>query len=97
MSGLYRVTRRDFLRYLGAGTGALVFGYSMLPDEASAKELPDLGALLDQIFHTGFPLGSDFVKIQPDGTIHFISHRSEMGQGTRSTLASVLVEELEAD
>lgn len=95
MSGLYRVTRRDFLRYLGAGTGALVFGYSMLPDEASA-DLPDLGTLLDQIFHTGFPV-NDFVKIQPNGTIHFISHRSEMGQGTRSTLAAVLVDELEAD
>ena len=74
MSGLYRVTRRDFLRYLGAGTGALVFGYSMLPDEASA-DIPDLGTLLDQIFHTGFPV-NDFVKIQPNGTIHFISHRS---------------------
>ncbi|HEY2294402.1 MAG TPA: molybdopterin cofactor-binding domain-containing protein [Thermoanaerobaculia bacterium] len=96
MSGIFRVTRRDFLRYLGAGTGALVFGYSMAPDEASAKGLPDLDQLLDQIFHTGFPLG-DFVRIELDGTIHIIAHRSEMGQGTRSTLAAVLADELEAD
>ena len=34
MSGLYRVTRRDFLRYTGVGTGALVLGFSMAPDEA---------------------------------------------------------------
>jgi isoquinoline 1-oxidoreductase beta subunit len=96
MSGLFRVTRRDFLRYLGAGTGALVFGYSMFPEEASAKFLPDLDKLLDEIFHSGFAL-NDFVRIELDGTIHFISHRSEMGQGTRSTLAAVLVDELEAD
>jgi isoquinoline 1-oxidoreductase beta subunit len=96
MSGLFRVTRRDFLRQLGVGTGALVFGYSMLPGEASAKGLPDINTLVDEIFHSGIPL-NDFVKIELDGTVHVIAHRSEMGQGTRSSLAAVLADELEAD
>jgi isoquinoline 1-oxidoreductase beta subunit len=82
MSGIFRVTRRDFRRQLGVGTGALVCGYSMLPDEASAKGLPDINELVDEIFHSGIPI-NDFVRIELDGTVHIIAHRSEMGQGTR--------------
>jgi isoquinoline 1-oxidoreductase beta subunit len=96
MSGIFRITRRDFLRYLGAGAGALVFGCHISPDEASAKDLPNLDKLLDEIFHSGFPV-NDFVRIELDGTIHIIAHRSEMGQGIRSSLAAVLADELEAD
>src|SRR6476661_3502206 len=95
MSGIFRVTRRDFLRQLGVGTGALVFG-CYLPETASAKGLPDINKLVDEIFHSGIPL-NDFVRIELDGTIHVIAHRSEMGQGTRSSLAAVLADELEAD
>jgi isoquinoline 1-oxidoreductase beta subunit len=84
-----RITRRDFLRRAGLGTGALLFGYYFGNESLSAKGLRSL-------IHKQFPLG-DFVSIQLDGTMTIWAHRSEMGQGTRSSLAAVLVEELGAD
>ncbi|HVR96879.1 MAG TPA: molybdopterin cofactor-binding domain-containing protein, partial [Thermoanaerobaculia bacterium] len=89
MSGLYRVTRRDFLRHTGVGAGALMFGFSLWPDSASAGALKDL-------LTTGAPLGA-FVKMKLNGDITIISHRSEMGQGIRSTLAALLADEMGAD
>jgi isoquinoline 1-oxidoreductase beta subunit len=38
-----------------------------------------------------------YVRIARDGSVTIIAHRSEMGQGTRTSLAMVLVDELEAD
>jgi isoquinoline 1-oxidoreductase beta subunit len=91
MSAIVRITRRDFLRYTGVGTGALVLGYSIVPEELFATER------LRNIIHTGVPL-SAFVAIKPlSGDITIITHRSEMGQGIRSSLAAVLADELEAD
>jgi isoquinoline 1-oxidoreductase subunit beta len=87
MSGLVRITRRDFLRHTGVGAGALVLGWSMSPTE------PLFGT---DIFDKSFPL-NEFAAIQLDGTIILFIHRSEMGQGIRSSLAAVLIEELGAD
>src|SRR6266498_1779949 len=93
MSGIYRVTRRDFLRDLGVGTGALVFGCYFSPDDLLAADLGKLKELL----HNHVTL-SPFVAIQPlDGTIVIVTHRPEMGQGIRSSLAAVLADDLEAD
>jgi isoquinoline 1-oxidoreductase beta subunit len=38
-----------------------------------------------------------FLAIDPDGTVHVTVHRSEMGQGIRTSLAMVVADELEAD
>lgn len=38
-----------------------------------------------------------FVRIDPDGTVTLTIHRSEMGQGVRTSLAMILADELEAD
>jgi isoquinoline 1-oxidoreductase beta subunit len=38
-----------------------------------------------------------FVSISPDGEVTIIAHRSEMGQGIRTSLPMVLADELEAD
>jgi isoquinoline 1-oxidoreductase beta subunit len=93
MSGIYRVTRRDFLRTLGVGSGALVFGFYVAPDELLGADLGKIKELL----HNHVTL-SPFVAIEPlDGTIVIVTHRPEMGQGIRSSLAAVLADELEAD
>jgi len=90
MSGIVRITRRDFLRQTGVGAGALVLGWSIVPTESlSAGPITDL-------LHKGFPL-NNFVAIKLDGTIIIMAHRSEMGQGIKSSLAAVLADELEAD
>ncbi len=94
MSVITRITRRDFLRHAGIGTGALVFG----------SYISRTGLLADYLFPITAPLDADpqghphFVAIEPlHGTIIIMSHRSEMGQGTSSSLAAVLADELEAD
>ncbi|HYC59885.1 MAG TPA: molybdopterin cofactor-binding domain-containing protein [Thermoanaerobaculia bacterium] len=93
MSGIYKVTRRGFLRQLGVGSGALVLGFSISPEDLLAQKIPSLR----EIAHTGFPLG-DFVAIKPlSGDLTIFTHRSEMGQGIKSSLAAVLADEMEAD
>jgi isoquinoline 1-oxidoreductase beta subunit len=97
MSVIYRVTRRDFLRDAGVAAGALVFGSYVLPENLFGKDVKaDLGKL-KEILHNHLTL-NPFVAIQPlDGTIVIVTHRPEMGQGIRSSLAAVLADELEAD
>ncbi|HEV7923546.1 MAG TPA: molybdopterin cofactor-binding domain-containing protein [Thermoanaerobaculia bacterium] len=90
MSILFKVTRRDFLRDLGVGTGALVFGCSLGPELFASDKLR-------QLITTGIPL-QGFISIKPlSGHITIFAHRSEMGQGIKSSLAAVLADELEAD
>ena len=100
MSGIFKITRRDFLRQAGLGAGALVFGYRLSSAAsifAKAEEtIEKAEETIAQIFHQGFPL-NNFVGIHLDGTIVIMSFRSEMGQGIKSSLAAVLADELEAD
>jgi len=92
MSGIYKVTRRDFLRRLGVGTGALVFGCSIAPEELFAGT-----EKLKNLILRGIPL-SAFVAIKPlSGEITIFTHRAEMGQGIKSSLAAVLADEAEID
>jgi isoquinoline 1-oxidoreductase subunit beta len=86
----YQVTRRDFLRAAGVGTGALVFGSYLTP------ALQAQGLIHNLI--NGFPVeGVPVVILKVNGDVVIITHRSEMGQGIRSSLAAVLVDEMEAD
>lgn len=89
MNTVEKVTRRDFLRQTGLGAGALVLGCHV-----SAGGLG--GALFAQPAATRFE-PNVWVAIETDGTVVIIAHRSEMGQGIRSTLPAVVADELEAD
>lgn len=89
MSAIVRITRRDFLRRTGVGAGALVLGCYISP-------VGELSAGILEKLEEGFPLNA-FVNILLDGTFIIMAPRSEMGQGTRSSLAAVLADELEAD
>lgn len=94
MSGIYiyRITRREFLRDLGVGTGALVLGCSM-PLEAFGRDLPSASQLIHGIPVPDVP----FVELKLNGDVVIITHRAEMGQGIRASLAAVLADEMEAD
>ena len=87
MSGIVRVTRRDFLHYAGVGTGALVLGCYITPNGTLSAET---------VLHKPLRL-NNFVGMELDGTIVITTHRPEMGQGIRSSLALVLADELGAD
>ena len=85
------VSRRAFLAGVGAGALVLAVGF---PGSAAAQE-PKFGG-------DGMPNGlrddpKVFVAIGEDGTVTVICHRSEMGQGVRTSIALVVADELEAD
>ncbi|MGH7630754.1 MAG: molybdopterin cofactor-binding domain-containing protein [Gemmatimonadales bacterium] len=82
--------RREFLTAAGAGGLVLavgVSGCSRVDDElrgAAAK--PTL--TITPVAH---------VRLDDTGTVTVVCHRSEMGQGIRTTMAMVIADELEAD
>jgi isoquinoline 1-oxidoreductase subunit beta len=95
MSIIYEVTRRDFLRTTGIGAGAVVFGCA-LPAAALAQDAPKQ-SIVDGLLH-GFDVPDiPFVALKFNGDVIIITHRAEMGQGIRTSLAAVLADEMEAD
>lgn len=82
------VSRRDFLASASAGSFVLMAGVrgqqtvaAVVTGEAS---LPGFDPDL-------------FVSVDPDGTVHIVAHRSEMGTGIRTSLPMVVADEMEAD
>jgi isoquinoline 1-oxidoreductase beta subunit len=84
MNRIENVSRRGFLQGLFSA-GALVLAVRVLPVEA-------LAALEGTAFQPNLWLGID-----TDGTVHIVTHRSEMGTGIRTSLPMVVADELEAD
>jgi isoquinoline 1-oxidoreductase beta subunit len=89
--GIENVSRRGLLA--GTAAGGLVLALRLRAQAQTAEQ--KFGA-------DGMPNGwrDDprlFVAIAPDGTVTVTCHRSEMGQGVRTSVAMVVAEELEAD
>jgi len=81
------VSRRDFLKT----GGVLVVGVSLFG--CGKEKVPGLTRSV-----SSEPWSPDvYVSFDADGTVHIISHRSEMGQGIRTGLPAVLADEMEAD
>src|SRR3954454_18161447 len=90
MSAKFKASRRSFLKAAGVGSGAVVFGSYLTPS------LQAQGLIHNLI--NGFPVdGIPVVRLKVNGDVVIITHRPEMGQGTRSTLAAALADEMEAD
>ena len=91
MSGvrIETINRRGFLGDLFSA-GAFVIGAQLLPVEAFGAAPPPDAA--KAAFNPSVYLG-----IEPDGTVIAVSHRSEMGTGSRTALPMILADELEAD
>ena len=89
-------TRRDFLKGI-LGAGAFVLGVSLMPEQLFAES--PTGAAGDP-----FP-PSEKAPLQPsvylavgtDGTVYIVAHRSEMGNGVRTSLPRIVADELDAD
>jgi isoquinoline 1-oxidoreductase beta subunit len=92
------ITRRDFLKISVTAGGALWIA-SCTP-ELVPPPSPTAAPLLTL---TAAPTPEPsfepnvYIRITPDGTITLTIHRSEMGQGVRTSLAMILAEELDAD
>ncbi|HWA11570.1 MAG TPA: molybdopterin cofactor-binding domain-containing protein [Burkholderiales bacterium] len=92
------VSRRNLLKGI-AGSGTLVIAAQFLPGAAFA----DGGSV------NAYKTGADgmpggvvwdphvFVSLSSDGTVTIVTHRSEMGTGSRTSLPMVVADEMEAD
>ena len=87
MSTIQKIDRRDFVKLFGLASGGIILGCSVAAD--SKDFIPSEHA-------TGFHPNL-FIHLQKNGNIILIASRSEMGQGIRTSLASAIAEELEAD
>lgn len=86
MSKIQQINRRDFVKLFGLASGGILLGCTVSSDK---KEF------IPQVDGTFAP--NLFVQIQKDGRITLIASRSEMGQGIKTSLASAIADELEAD
>ena len=85
------LSRRGFIVSGAAVGGGLVigYGYLALDDGDAAQKFAASG-------RRAIPMNA-WLKIAPDGAVTCGIHRAEMGQGITTTLAMLLVEELDAD
>ncbi len=85
------VSRRGFLQ--GAfSAGAFVLCARILPEPLWATSTDSPASVAASAFHP-----SVFVGIHNDGGVYIVAHRSEMGNGVRTSLPRILADELDAD
>ncbi len=87
------ISRRGFLVGMSA-LGGLVLAVGF-PGALRAEDKPKYGADGMADGWVDDPLA--FVSIGEDGTVTIVVHRSEMGQGVRTSMAMIVADELEAD
>jgi isoquinoline 1-oxidoreductase beta subunit len=87
------VSRRGFLAGMSA-LGGLVLAVGF-PAALRAQDAPKYGR--DGMSDGWVDDPQAFVSIGEDGTVTIVVHRSEMGQGVRTSMAMIVADELEAD
>ncbi|QSQ24793.1 xanthine dehydrogenase family protein molybdopterin-binding subunit [Pyxidicoccus parkwayensis] len=97
---LQKISRRSFLEGLNLAVGGLALGL-FSADALAAEPAARKGGK-----KSGSPAIADgtpgltpnaFVHVAPDGRVSIVCHRSEMGQGIRSSLPVLIADELGAD
>ena len=90
--------RREFLRGL-LGAGALVLGVCVLPERIFGAESGESVGLGDPVgpMDKAALKPSVYLAIDATGTAYIIAHRSEMGNGVRTSLPRIVADELDAD
>ncbi len=83
------LTRRSFLSVSAAAGGGLLLGFR-LPGRAPSAPAPERDA-------AGAFAPNAFIRIDPDGRITLVMPKVEMGQGTYTSMAMLIAEELEVD
>jgi len=92
MSELRKISRREFMKRTGKAGGGLVFALTFAtacqPDELTVGPAAKASSSVAP---------NVYVNIRNDGIVEIYCHRSEMGQGIRTSLPQVIADELEAD
>ncbi len=81
------LSRRDFLKGIGVASGGLIIGLNM--SSCTVRKHHAYGD--DRI------IPNVWISLMKDGNTYLVVHRSEMGQGIRTSLAAVLADEMGAD
>jgi isoquinoline 1-oxidoreductase beta subunit len=95
------INRRDFIKLVGTGTGALVLAVYLDACTSEAPETPT--AVAPAATPTSGPrppfewTPNIYLRIDQDGIATVTAFRSEMGQGIRTALAMLVAEELDVD
>jgi len=82
-----KISRRDFVKGIGLASGGLIIGLNI--NSCSVKKHYSYGG--DRI------IPNVWISLLTNGQTYLVVHRSEMGQGIRTSLAAVLADEMEAD
>ena len=85
--GKIEMKRRDFVKIFGLATGGLLLGCNVSTDKVVINTLEDGISFVPNLF----------VQLHKDGKLTIVVARSEMGQGIRTSMASAIADELEAD
>ena len=83
-SEVFIVSRRNFLKAGSILTGGLVLGVSFFSCNDKGKKIASVAPNV-------------YLRITSDGEVIIIAHRSEMGQGIRTSLPLIIADELGAD
>jgi isoquinoline 1-oxidoreductase beta subunit len=83
-SKIFNASRRDFLKLGSILSGGLVLGVSFWSCDSAGKK-------------TGTLSTTAYLSISDTGEVTIVAHRSEMGQGIRTSLPLVVADELGAD
>ena len=86
MSKIQQIHRRDFLKLFGLASTGIILGCNISSDKK------DFVPQIDGVFTPNL-----FIHLEKNGNITLIASRSEMGQGIKTSLASAIADELEAD
>ena len=86
--GVFKISRRDFVRVSSVASAGLVLGVSIAEAQTPAKNKPKEASAHD--------LGP-FIQIGSDGIVTIWVSKSDMGQGVRTSLPMIVAEELDAD
>nr|WP_295872013.1 molybdopterin cofactor-binding domain-containing protein [uncultured Chitinophaga sp.] len=81
---IFSASRRDFLKVGGLLTGGLVLGVSFFSCNEKGKKIVTIAPNV-------------YLQIGSDGKVTIVAHRSEMGQGIRTSLPLIVADELGAD
>lgn len=87
MGTIQNISRRSFVRSIGLASGGLILACNtstFSKDEKIPENLIDFNPNL-------------FVQLNSDGSLVLVASRSEMGNGVRTSLPSVIADEMEAD
>jgi isoquinoline 1-oxidoreductase beta subunit len=98
MIRIENVQRRDFLKGM-LGAGAFVLSVRVVPEQLFAESTTGAAAATDAATAMAkAPMQpSVYLAIDTDGTAYIIAHRSEMGNGVRTSLPRIVADELDAD